>query len=129
MQPNSFKMCPDVAPSRNRSVEGSRNDSFQSNAIMLSGAYAHRYPTTRCWKVCLSQESCAPPVESQIGGKWVKFQGYMMDDWVHKAESKNTANPSTPTCKDDGNDPKPCVWRATTWEVHPVTAYTVVPGP
>ncbi len=68
-------------------------------------------------------------VINQIGGKRVTFQGYMMSDWVHKLESKNTANPSTPTCKDDGNDPSPCVWRATTWEVHPVTKYTVVAGP
>lgn len=68
-------------------------------------------------------------VKTQIVHKWVKFEGWMMSDSFHISESKNTANPSTPTCKDDGNDPKPCVWRATTWEVHPVTAYTVVPAP
>src|SRR5262249_43169127 len=44
MQPNSFKMCPDVAPSGNRNLEESRNDSFQSKAIIPSGPYAHLYP-------------------------------------------------------------------------------------
>jgi hypothetical protein len=68
-------------------------------------------------------------VISQIGGKWVKFEGYLLTDWVHKADAKNTAKPNTPTCQDDGNDPSPCVWRAATWEVHPVTKYAVVPGP
>lgn len=68
-------------------------------------------------------------VKTQIGGKMVKFQGYMMNDFIHKAEAKNSANPSTPTCTNSANDPRPCVWRATTWEVHPMTAYTVVAGP
>jgi len=68
-------------------------------------------------------------VETQIGGKWVKFQGYMLEDFVHRKEAKDTADPATPTCTDSFNDPKPCVWRATTWEVHPVTAYAVVTGP
>lgn len=67
-------------------------------------------------------------VADQIVGKRVKFEGWMLSDSFHVSESKNTAKPSTPTCQDNGSDPKPCVWRATTWEVHPVTKYTVV-GP
>ncbi len=65
-------------------------------------------------------------VKGQIEGKWVKFEGYMMRDFVHAGESGSTA-PNVPTCTQGG--PKPCVWRATPWEVHPVTAYTVVTGP
>lgn len=68
-------------------------------------------------------------VKQQIEGKWVRFEGYMMRDFVHAKESKSTAAPNTPTCLDNGNDLSPCVWRATAWEVHPVTAYTVVTGP
>src|SRR5205809_658491 len=67
-------------------------------------------------------------VADQIVGKRVKFEGWMLSDSFHVSESKNTAKPSTPTCQDNGSDPKPCVWRATTWEVHPVTKFTVV-GP
>jgi hypothetical protein len=68
-------------------------------------------------------------VKTQILHKFVRFEGFMMSDSFHITESKNTAAAGTPRCKDDGHDPKPCVWRATTWEVHPVTAYTVVPAP
>jgi hypothetical protein len=68
-------------------------------------------------------------VKNQILHKFVTFEGFMMSDSFHVTESKNTAAAGTPTCKDDGHDPTPCVWRATTWEVHPVTAYTVVPAP
>jgi len=68
-------------------------------------------------------------VRGQIEGKWVKFEGWMLSDSFHVTESKSTAKSTTPTCQDDGNDPRPCVWRATPWEVHPVTKYTVVTGP
>jgi hypothetical protein len=68
-------------------------------------------------------------VRGQIEGKWVRFEGWLMSDSFHVTESKNTAKSTTPSCKDDGSDPKPCVWRATTWEVHPVTKYKVVQGP
>ena len=68
-------------------------------------------------------------VKSDIEGKWVRFEGWMMSDSYHVSESKNTAAQGTPVCQDNGSDPSPCVWRATTWEVHPVTAYKVVPSP
>jgi hypothetical protein len=68
-------------------------------------------------------------VRGEIEGKWVRFEGWMLSDSFHVSESKSTAKSTTPTCKDDGNDPRPCVWRATPWEVHPVTSYRVVSGP
>jgi len=68
-------------------------------------------------------------LKDKIRHKFVRFEGWMLSDSFHVTESKNTAAAGTPTCKDDGHDPKPCVWRATTWEVHPVTKYTVVTAP
>lgn len=68
-------------------------------------------------------------VRQQIEGRWVRFEGWMMYDYIHADESKSTALSNVPTCKDDGTDPEPCVWRGTPWEVHPVTKYAVVPGP
>jgi hypothetical protein len=50
-------------------------------------------------------------------GKWVLFQGWMLYDSFHADESESTA-PGRP-----GN------WRATPWEVHPVTYYEVLDGP
>lgn len=68
-------------------------------------------------------------VKNEIEHKWVKFEGWLMSDSYHVLESYNTAQLNTPVCKDDGHDPDPCIWRATTWEVHPVTKYTVVHAP
>jgi hypothetical protein len=74
-------------------------------------------------------EAMLTKVKAEIVGKFVKFEGWMLYDSAHITESKSTGKSTTPTCKDDGNDPKPCIWRATPWEVHPVTKYTVVSAP
>lgn len=54
-------------------------------------------------------------VKNQIKGKWVKFRGWMLYDYVHLTESESTA---------PGNKSN---WRATPWEVHPITSYQVLP--
>lgn len=46
--------------------------------------------------------------------KWIKVQGWLLFDEEHKAESKNT-NPQ------NAND-----WRATAWELHPLTSIEIV---
>jgi hypothetical protein len=56
-------------------------------------------------------------VKDKIEGKWVKFEGWMLYDYIHAPQSESTA---------PGNATN---WRATPWEVHPVTALTVLPGP
>ncbi|PYS49151.1 MAG: hypothetical protein DMF68_10915 [Acidobacteria bacterium] len=67
-------------------------------------------------------------VEDQIKGKWVKFSGWMLYDFIHANASQSTA-PSNPVCPNDGKEHTGCNWRATPWEVHPVTAFEVVNGP
>ena len=67
-------------------------------------------------------------VTDKIQGKWVKFSGWMMYDFIHANASQSTS-PSNPVCPNDGQQHSGCNWRATPWEVHPVTAYTVVTGP
>ena len=54
-------------------------------------------------------------LQSQIQKKWVKFRGWMFYDSVHMDQSEST-NP--------GNSLN---WRATPWEIHPVTDYEVLP--
>jgi hypothetical protein len=56
-------------------------------------------------------------VRSKIQGRWVQFTGWMLYDYIHKVNAKNS-NPK-------GN----AIWRATAWEVHPVTSFKVVPAP
>jgi hypothetical protein len=53
----------------------------------------------------------------QIFGKWVKVRGWMMLDSQHTNVAENT-NPG------DAKN-----WRATAWEIHPVTDIQVVPTP
>jgi len=53
--------------------------------------------------------------KNAIEGKWVTFRGWLFYDSVHVDGSEST-NP-----KNFGN------WRATPWEVHPVTYYKVLP--
>jgi hypothetical protein len=75
-------------------------------------------------------EAMRKAVQHQIGHKWVRFAGWMLYDFIHQNESASTAAPGLPTCNDNNpHQKKPCVWRGTPWEVHPVTAYQVVSGP
>lgn len=53
-------------------------------------------------------------LERELKGHWVEFTGWMMFDAQHANASRNTA----PGNKRD--------WRATAWEIHPVTAIRVL---
>jgi len=55
-------------------------------------------------------------VKKKITGKWVKFTGWLTYDYKHRSNAANV--------KKTGN-----IWRATAWEVHPVTKFKVVPAP
>jgi hypothetical protein len=55
-------------------------------------------------------------LKQQLLGKRVRITGWLFDDLEHKAEAENT-NPGG--AKD---------WRATIWEIHPITAIEVLPG-
>ncbi|HEX6183645.1 MAG TPA: hypothetical protein VFZ44_07025 [Pyrinomonadaceae bacterium] len=67
-------------------------------------------------------------VRKEIGGKWVRFEGWMLYDHMHDDAAKTT-RPKQKPCPDDGKIHKKCNWRATPWEIHPITSYKVVSGP
>jgi hypothetical protein len=50
-------------------------------------------------------------------GRWVKMQGWMLFDFEHSHEAENT-NPGNPRN-----------WRATSWEIHPITSMEVTEKP
>ena len=50
-------------------------------------------------------------------GRWVKVRGWMLFDSEHKGASENTA------------PERAANWRATAWEIHPVTSFEVVTRP
>jgi hypothetical protein len=49
-------------------------------------------------------------------GRWVRISGWLMFDSEHKQNAKNTASGGAH------------IWRATVWEVHPITSIQVLPG-
>lgn len=53
-------------------------------------------------------------LQTQLIGHWVEFEGWLYFDVGHAEEAENTAprNPKN--------------WRATAWEIHPVTAMRVI---
>ena len=74
-------------------------------------------------------------VRSEIEHKWVTFRGWMFFDRYHLHESYNTRNSKSTACGGK-KGPFPCngpkgktLWRASAWEIHPVTSYTVLSGP
>ena len=53
-------------------------------------------------------------LQAQLIGHWVEFEGWLYFDAGHAEEAENTA---------PGN---PENWRATAWEIHPITKITVI---
>src|SRR6266850_5570143 len=53
-------------------------------------------------------------LQAQLVGHWVEFEGWLYFDVDHSDQSANTA-PQNPTN-----------WRATAWELHPVTKITII---
>jgi hypothetical protein len=64
-----------------------------------------------------STESLEKTTGTGIKGKWVEVTGWLLFDDIHRDGAENT-NP--------GN---PMNWRATCWEIHPVTDINVLAGP
>ena len=56
-------------------------------------------------------------LRDRLLGRWVKVRGWMLFDAEHQTQSENTA---------PGRERN---WRATAWEVHPITSIEVVPKP
>ncbi|HEX8503093.1 MAG TPA: hypothetical protein VF659_21090 [Pyrinomonadaceae bacterium] len=67
-------------------------------------------------------------VRADIEHRWVKFEGWLLYDYIHANESKST-QPNLKPCPNDGKIHDNCNWRATPWEIHPVTSYAKVPAP
>jgi hypothetical protein len=56
-------------------------------------------------------------LQHSIEHKWVRVRGWLLFDDEHKSQAENTQ---------PGGDSN---WRATVWEIHPITALTVTPHP
>jgi hypothetical protein len=71
-------------------------------------------PNFREWAGQQGSDWSETALRNQLLDHWCEFEGWMYFDVGHAKESENTA-PHNP-----GN------WRATAWEIHPVTKFTVL---
>lgn len=60
------------------------------------------------------RESSEETLQAQLVGHWCEFEGWLYFDVGHAEESENIS------------PGKPDNWRATAWEIHPVTKITVI---
>jgi hypothetical protein len=72
-------------------------------------------PPMRDWASGQGEDWSTATLQRELTGRRVRIQGWLMFDEEHDRESENT-NP--------GHSEN---WRATAWELHPVTAIQVVP--
>ena len=71
-------------------------------------------PNFREWAVQRGWDWSEAALRTQLLDRWCEFEGWLYFDVGHAQESENTAphNPEN--------------WRATAWEIHPVTKFTVI---
>jgi hypothetical protein len=73
-------------------------------------------PRWRAFMATQGEDWTSATLAQQLEGHWVRFTGWLFWDFEHSDEAAN----SNPT----GTN----VWRATAWEIHPVTEIKVCPG-
>jgi len=71
-------------------------------------------PHLQRWATANGIDWFAETLERSLVGKWVRFEGWLFYDSGHAKESANTFK--------EGSD----LWRATAWEIHPVTRIEIL---
>jgi hypothetical protein len=71
-------------------------------------------PNLRDWAAKQGMDWSAQTLHAQLVGHWCEFEGWLYFDVGHAEEAENTA------------PGEPDNWRATGWEVHPITKITVI---
>ena len=71
-------------------------------------------PNLRDWAAQQGIDWSEETLQAQLVGHWCEFEGWLYFDVGHAEESESTA------------PQKPDNWRATAWEVHPITKISVI---
>lgn len=71
-------------------------------------------PKLRDWAVEYGNDWSEKTLQAELLGHWCEFEGWLYFDAGHAEESENIS------------PGKPDNWRATAWEIHPVTKITVL---
>lgn len=74
-------------------------------------------PRTRATAEQHGEDWSTPALRDHFHGRWVRVRGWLLFDTEHRDQSANTA------------PGRPRDWRATAWEIHPVTSIEVVDRP
>ncbi len=117
----------DVKPGGIETVNcGSRDPRYRDTHIALvldpmkAGALPVIVEVTPRWRAMRAARGVdwsTATLRRQLLGRWVRVTGWLMFDAEHANAAANTA------------PGRPRDWRATAWEVHPITALEVVPRP
>src|SRR5687767_5406407 len=86
-----------------------RKDAAKTEQVVLEVT-----PKLRDWAADQGIDWSEQTLQAHLVGQWCEFEGWLYFDFGHDEESENIA---------PGN---PENWRATAWEVHPVTKITIV---
>ena len=90
-------------------VVANRKDAPKSEQIIVEIT-----PRFQDWATSQGMDWSAETLQKQLVGHWCEFEGWLYFDAGHDKESENIAPGKA------GN------WRATAWEIHPVTKISVV---
>jgi hypothetical protein len=71
-------------------------------------------PNLRDWAAQQGMDWSEKTLQAQLVDHWCEFEGWLYFDVGHDEEAENTS------------PRKPANWRATAWEIHPITKITVV---
>ena len=74
-------------------------------------------PRWRAMMAAQGEDWSTRALRDRLLGRWIRIRGWMLFDVEHQSQSENTA-------PGRGRN-----WRATAWEIHPVTSIEVVPRP
>lgn len=86
-----------------------RKDAAKNEQVVLEVT-----PSLRAWAAEQGMDWSEETLQAQLVGHWCEFEGWLYFDVGHAEESENTTphNPEN--------------WRATAWELHPITKITVI---
>lgn len=74
-------------------------------------------PAIRKIKAAAGVDWSTKNIRNQYLGRWVEVEGWLFFDNEHKAQAENTA------------PGRPRNWRATAWEIHPITSIRIISKP
>jgi hypothetical protein len=90
------------------------NVALRSDAPASEQVIVEITPHLQRWAAVSGLDWSAETLKRTLVGKWVRFEGWLFYDSEHAKESANTFK--------EGSD----LWRATAWEIHPVTKIEIV---